>query len=483
MPEVTPLPDSIGTTPPETHARVVLSVIMFLGLVLYGSLLGWLGGSLRSTARQLFGNSNTGLIEQIGLITQTTSKPLKGEENDRINVLILGYGGKHHPGGGLTDTMLVASLKPSTHQVAMISLPRDLVVNYGGKQPEQQEWRKINNAFSEGGVELAQEKVEDVLGLKIHYSLTVDFDGFKQVIDHLGGVSVYVPNAFTDRQYPDYNYGYQTITFKEGWNTFDGERALQYARSRHGNNGEGSDFARSQRQQIIIQAVKDTVLSANTLLNPIKLNNLLTDVGEHVHTSAEVWELVRLADMARNVGSEDIHHVTIDDSANGLLKSEIVPETGAYILMPRAGLGKFADIKKAAKTVFEVAATEAAAQAQATTKPPAGVAIQNGTTIAGLGRQLADLLPESEFTVADVSNATVRNQAATVLFDLTGGTKPEARDALASLAHVSASNIHVVVADALDATLVNTAALPPQTEFLIVLGADQQTAESDAAAE
>jgi LCP family protein required for cell wall assembly len=187
----------------------------------------------------------------------------------RTNILILGIGGGTHEGFDLTDTIMVLSLDSSKKSVALISIPRDI-------------WSdtlkdKVNTAYhygqlkqKSGGLLLSKVIMEDVIGMPIHYALVIDFSGFTKVIDAVGGIDVNVPEAFTDTQYPKPGMEqstcpgdptnacvYETVHFDAGLQHMDGARALIYARSRHAEGDQGSDFARSRRQQIIMVALKD----------------------------------------------------------------------------------------------------------------------------------------------------------------------------------------------------------------------------------
>lgn len=449
-----------------THARTVLTSLIGLAIILFGLIGGYASKAINIAQNKIIENNQGGLLSQ--LLTASQAEPLKGETNDRINILLLGYGGAGHEGGGLTDTIMVMSIKPSTHEVVMISIPRDLVVNFGGKKPAEQQWRKVNYALDYGGVKFAKEKIEEVLGLPIHYYVSVDFEGFRQVIDDMGGVNVYVENAFIDRQYPDYNYGYQTISFQTGWQVMKGERALQYARSRHGNHGEGSDFARSHRQEIILSAVREQLLSAGTLLNPTKLTSIFNDLGNHIKTDAQVWEMIRLSDIAKDVSSDNIISKVIDQGEGGFLESEIIPETGAYVLIPVAGLGDYSEIQNMAATVFDQPEL---------VKEEVKVVVQNGTKVNGLGARTAEVLRNNQIEVTTIANAEARDNQTTLVFDLTGGTKPTGLAQLVELLHVTPDHVMVVVADQLDGTVVNIKEVPPTTDFIVILGLDYSVVE------
>ncbi|MEK7625540.1 MAG: LCP family protein, partial [Patescibacteria group bacterium] len=218
---------------------------------------------------------------------------LIGQDEDRINILLLGIGGSGHDGPYLSDTNIIVSLKPSTNEVALISVPRDLGALVGTHG-----WRKINSADAFGeaerpgaGGEYARQVFENTFRLKIPYFLRVDFTAFQELIDKLGGINVNVPTAFTDASYPGPNFSYTTVHFDAGVQLMDGEHALSYSRSRHGNAGEGSDFARSRRQQLIIEAVKEKMLSLGTYTNPGKIKNVYDSLKSHVSTNLNIAEL------------------------------------------------------------------------------------------------------------------------------------------------------------------------------------------------
>jgi polyisoprenyl-teichoic acid--peptidoglycan teichoic acid transferase len=183
-------------------------------------------------------------------------------ENGRVNILILGKGGKGHAGADLTDTMIFASLSLTNHSITLVSIPRDIWI------PEIR--AKINSVYHYGNVQLerggglnfAKQVASKVTGQPVDYALAIDFSGFQDIIDTIGGVDVSVDRSFTDTKYPiagkendmcggDITFAcrYKTIHFDKGIIHMDGATALEFARSREGDNGENTDFARSVRQQ------------------------------------------------------------------------------------------------------------------------------------------------------------------------------------------------------------------------------------------
>jgi len=205
--------------------------------------------------------------------------------NGRTNVLFLGMGGIGHDGGELTDTIIFTSLNLKTNSVTMISVPRDIWVPSISA--------KINSAYEIGerkatgsGILMASDAIYEIIGEPIQFAVLMDFAGFEQLIDAIGGIDVVVDKSFTDTKYPikgrendlcggDPEYGcrFEILSFEKGLQHMDGKTALKYSRSRHSADlEEGTDFARANRQQKVISAIKSKALSPAVLLNPSKIN-------------------------------------------------------------------------------------------------------------------------------------------------------------------------------------------------------------------
>ncbi len=204
--------------------------------------------------------------------------------SDRVNVLIMGYGGGSHDGAYLTDSLVVASVLPQNRHTTLISVPRDLWVS---NPPGSSTYSKINAVYTvasnnnqnpiQGGNTMAQ-KVSTVTGLDVKYWMTIDFTGFKQLIDSIGGIDVYVPDSF-NACYPKnddaaVDPSWIKVQFKKGTQHMNGATAIEYARAREPlevcgmgtseNQAELTDFARSARQQIIIKAVETKIKQITT---------------------------------------------------------------------------------------------------------------------------------------------------------------------------------------------------------------------------
>lgn len=201
------------------------------------------------------------------------------------NILILGKGGVGHEAPDLTDTIIFVSL--TERKISLVSLPRDIWV------PEIR--AKLNSAYYWGGMALTKSAIEKITGQTINHILVIDFSGFKSIIDSLGGIEVDVDESFVDEKYPIPGHEndscipcrYETLRFTQGKQIMDGETALKFVRSRNAEGDEGTDAARSVRQQVVVEAIKNKVLSPDILTNPNKLlgiknavlGSLQTDIG------------------------------------------------------------------------------------------------------------------------------------------------------------------------------------------------------------
>ncbi len=231
----------------------------------------------------------------------------QGFKADRINILLIGVGGPTHPGEGkdLADAIMVLSLKPSTRQAALISIPRDLWVRVGHEGVH-----RINAAhaigeedsYPGGGPELLRETVEQVLGQPIHAYIRVDFAAFEKVIDALGGVDIYVYRPFYDFMFKD--------QFIQGWQHMNGKRALRYARSRYILSAEGNNFARELRQQQVIAAIRDKIRNM-TAAQALQLVRIAHAVSSYTDTNLTTGQMIELYSMYHDLPASKLRHVSL----------------------------------------------------------------------------------------------------------------------------------------------------------------------------
>lgn len=331
----------------------------------------------------------SGSSSAVNFIFSGTS--LKSTEG-RVNVLLLGIAGGTHPGSFLTDTIVVASYSLKEGQLTLISIPRDLWL------PELRS--KANAVYQMGlsqssGLGFSKTVMGNVLGIPIHYALRVDFRGFAEGIDAIGGIDVLVERTFDDFNYPiqgaendlcgfeeketefseeeakklniepgkrkvlvspdgkiatdsaDEDQGikyfscrYEHIHFDKGLVQMNGALALAFVRSRHGTNEEGSDFARSKRQQKIIEAVKNKILSFETLTDPQKVSDLVELLGQSIDTDISVkdglefFKLLKKLDGIKSFILDDSPKLNLPGGRKSLLIRPLAADYGgAYVLI------------------------------------------------------------------------------------------------------------------------------------------------------
>jgi len=294
------------------------------------------------------------ILSPVSVFSQIINPKNLEQTEGRTNILALGVDRRSNRGfvGGLTDTIMIVSLDAKKKDVTVISIPRDLWVEMGdyGDYPNG----KINSAYGYGGVGLTQSVVEEVLGIPIHYFAIVDFESFEDAIDILGGVDVEVENTLDDYMYPifgkeldlcdgDPEYGcrYEHLHFDAGLQYMDGETALAFARSRHAEGSEGSDFARIKRQQKVALAAKEKALSLQTLANPGKLRELYDLFSDSIETNVGFKEVERFYQISRNFEDGQVNSYLLDGSWDNEEALLYTPEAelygGAYVLVPKAG--------------------------------------------------------------------------------------------------------------------------------------------------
>jgi LCP family protein required for cell wall assembly len=415
-----------------------------------------------------------GFLENVRNFIFKSDNVMIGQQDDRINILLLGIGGPGHEGAYLSDTNMIVSIKPSTKQVAMISVPRDLSVNIPGYG-----YRKVNNANAFGelkqagnGGEFARQVFENNFGISIPYYARVDFKAFTEIIDAIGGINIEVERSFVDSAYPGPNYSYQTVIFEAGPQHMNGERALIFSRSRHGNNGEGSDFARAKRQQMVITAFKKKMLSSETFLNPLTLQKIISSLSQHVATNIEFGQMVFLGNLAREINSDEIKTLVLDNSPNGFLR-QATGEGGAYLLAPKSG--NFNEIEMAINTIFETTTTptsylpaeEKKPVTASMTIPTARIDILNGTWRAGLAAQKEQELEQKGFFISAISNSSKRPIAVTTIY-IVNKNAPD--KLITSLAGTLKAPFTTNLPDWLIATYNTTTT--PQPDIVVMLGED-----------
>ncbi len=322
-----------------------------------------------------------------------TVSPVELDQN-RLNILLLGIAGPGHDGPNLTDTIIVASYDVSSHSVDLISLPRDLwAEHYKAKVNTL-----YQTGLQQGqGLDEAEKGIGEILGIKIPYGVRVTFAGFTKAVDLVGGIDVNVHKTFDDYAYPlegkeedlcgnkdleqtltedqakllglspgkhrvlldkddkiatisadheteiiyDPNSvlkffpcRFEHIHFTEGVITMDGDTALKYVRSRHALGTEGSDFARSKRQQAVLQAFKDKVLSIKILTDPAKVVGLLKNFGASVEVDLPTAKTVTLIEYLKSIKTVNSRVIDFAGEWPVLVHPSVGDYGGAWVLVP-----------------------------------------------------------------------------------------------------------------------------------------------------
>lgn len=387
-------PETISQTKKRSY-KVALMTVFTMFVLGVGA---FFGGRFVSLANDV-SSSHQGIYktvtDNIGAALGPFIPGLKGLDNSsiaqairegrRVNILLLGYGGPGHDGGYLTDTMMLLSVDFANNTATYIPVPRDTWVKiptHGYDGP----YAKINSAYAigldsknysdklpqfqgaDGGGNMSKYEVSQVLGVPVDYYASVDFYAFKDIVNILGGVEVNVQNAFTDYSYPsgdqnvaaDYcvaedipddliqNCRFKKVHFDAGLQFMDGARALEYSRSRHAAGAEGSDYARSARQQNLITAIEKKALSVGALT---KVLSLMDAVQGHFHTDLSIADVKDLADYLRSDKLQQPLHLSLTGAASDNSGQSSQPllvsswsDDRQWILIPTAGQNDFNQI-------------------------------------------------------------------------------------------------------------------------------------------
>jgi polyisoprenyl-teichoic acid--peptidoglycan teichoic acid transferase len=255
----------------------------------------------------------------------------KVQNGQRVNILLLGYGGSENDAPYLTDTDMVLSIDSANHRAMMTSVPRDLLVKICAYADGRCDRDKLNVAYSTGmyddqypgkkpeftankdrGGNLAMQTMSQVSGLSFDGYVAVDFKAFRDLVDALGGVQVCLPGPLDDNQYPDGHDGYIPggIHFKAGCQQVNGTQALQLARSRHADQPEeASDFGRIKRQQLLVNAIRKKAMSVDGIA---KAPDLMHALAQDFATNLNLTDMRVLYDWSKSVPDNAIGRASVD---------------------------------------------------------------------------------------------------------------------------------------------------------------------------
>lgn len=357
----------------ERRKRIAIVVLVAIAVVLLG---------VSAYAWSYLQNLNDAMRpdqETLDLVGEVTTQPVGPD--DPFTILLLGDDSRPGETTARSDTIMVARVDPETGQVWLLSIPRDTRVEIPGHGAQ-----KLNAATRYGGPALAIETVEELLGIEINYYMTVNFTGFVEVVDALGGVYVNVETEIDDPKAATHSDDPTAAHIAAGYQLLDGVHALTFVRTR---DYADADFGRMRNQQVFFKALAEQVKSAG---NAIKIPGIVTAMAEHIETNMDVTDLIRTALALRDSGSENIYTATVEgewESPYVWPDEELMAE-----LVQRMQSG----------VSFDGTSTVAAA----TIAPgDVTVTVRNGarTQISGAASAAASVLTGAGFAVSDIGNA------------------------------------------------------------------------------
>lgn len=257
------------------------------------------------------GSTTTDSVSSLAPTEQPTDIPPAPDEP--TNILLMGTDMRPGQQTTRTDAMIFVHIDAHNSYASMLSFPRDLWVEIPGYGEN-----RINAAYQIGesqlghgyGGALARETVSNLMGVPVHHFVLIDFNGFKKVIDLLGGITIDVPKAIDDPLYPTEDYSTIKLHFDAGMQTMNGERALQYARTRHAD----SDFGRNQRQQQVLMAIFNRIREKGLLDQLTSVNDYTSAMRDYIRTDLTRSDMLSLAKSAANLRQENVQRYVIDSS-------------------------------------------------------------------------------------------------------------------------------------------------------------------------
>ena len=389
-------------------------------------------------ARNIFKGGSNGAI---ALQNNVDPSKLKSEGDGRVNILMLGKGGEGHTAPDLTDTILILSIDPLQKEAAILSIPRDLYVKVpgdgsmkinavyasakstvlaSGRQTDELKARAEKNGF-----DAVERTLKETLGIPINYHVMVDFKGFEQAVNTVGGIDLDVPSSVYEvMRIKGKEY---ILNVKPGQQHFDGFRALAYVRSRY--TSPRGDFDRAERQRLVILALKDKIFSLGTYANPIKISQLIDAFGNHIETNMTLDEIMSLYTIGKDIPGNKVISLGLADPPNNFVRTSMID--GLSVVIPTAGMGNFKEIQNFVRNELKDGYIK---------NENASIMVLNGTSISGLATLKADELRSYGYNINQVADAPTKNYQKTVLVDLRNGAKKYTKRYLEQRFFVTASS-------------------------------------------
>lgn len=354
--------------------KLTIAALVIVALVLGGA--AWAWAFVSNLDRNIHPVDINALKSALG----DTPAPAPGKP---FYMVIMGVDTRPGEQVARSDTLMVAYVDPTKKRVTTMSIPRDTRVTIPGRGKA-----KINEAMQLGGPALVIKTVKQFTGLPISHYAYIDFSGFKDVVDAVGGVDIYVPETIKDLQASGNHRTYYYI--KKGWQHLDGGHALTFVRARH--QFADQDFSRMKNQQAFLKALAK---QAMMLTNPFKLPGLANAVSRNVKTDLGLSEITGLALNLRGMDEKNLQSVTMPGYTkliNGI----------SYVIPDDAGMHEFlVKMKKGEQFVTVVHSAE-----PSVTIAPSMITltVRNGAGIPGWAKTVADKLTKDGFKINDTGN-------------------------------------------------------------------------------
>lgn len=394
---------------PLTRGRKVRRIIkwVIISLLIIGALVGGYVIFRAVTA--------TNNVFQGNFFDILQNQPLKKDANGRSNFVVFGTAeddeGGEHGGRNLTDSIMVLSISEEKKDAYMLSLPRDLwveyaevcTVGYQGKINAAYFCASNDGAEEEAGANALREQVGKITGLDIQYYIHLNFTAVVDAVDAVGGVDVTIksedPRGILDRNFDwKCNYTCYYVNYENGEKAhLDGEHALALARARNASGGyglPGGNFDREKNQQMIIRALLDKAVSAGTLANIGAVTGLIDALGNNLRTNIETKEIRTLMDFGANLDQSKIVSLSLVDEDEPLVTTGMF--NGQSIVRPILGIMDYTAIKEYVDKNIN---------ADPVDKEEPHVTVLNGSGMSGKAQTEADKLAERGYLIDVVDNA------------------------------------------------------------------------------
>ncbi|OGO58614.1 MAG: hypothetical protein A2V85_18370 [Chloroflexi bacterium RBG_16_72_14] len=339
---------------------------------------------------------DVGPISSNAVGTQAATLP-PWDGRERLNILLVGVDQRQGERTFNTDTLIVVSVDPVTGLVAMFQVPRDMV-DVPVPQNAQRVWGsvyrgKVNSWYMQNrsredlwpgqtaqarGFNSLKALLGELYGLEIPYYVMVNFQGFREVVDTLGGVQINVQIPVAESTYPAGTGSLRRVYIPAGPQHMTGSEALIYARSRH--RAQGGDFDRGRRQQRVLISLKDQMNARAVMAN---LDGLVRALSQSVKTDIKTGDVARLLSLAESVDTRNVRSYVFSPP---YYATEYPSSDRGYIITPRV-----ARIRSAVREAFSLSAEQLALRERLAAEG-AQVWVLNASGRTGLASRVADYL-------------------------------------------------------------------------------------------